>query len=137
MAQSGRAVLLSSCLLLEVKQPRLRLDRVAANDPKRAFASFTGTLSPVAGLNFGNCLVSSADCTFIPLDVKAIMTRVWVTAEWGEVVGTKVFISYSSKDSKFARQAEMSPEQIAEAQPQHQKSSGWRQRLLRLLLPRT
>jgi hypothetical protein len=65
------------------------------------------------------------------------MTRVWVTAEWGEVVGTKVFISYSSKDSKFARQAEMSPEQIAEAQPQHQKSSGWRQRLLRLLLPRT
>jgi len=76
---------------------------MSAFDPTRTFASFTGNLYPVAGLNFGNCRVSSADCTFIRLDVKAIMTGVRVTAEWGEVVGTKVFISYSSKDSKSAR----------------------------------
>ena len=34
-----------------------------------------------------------------------------------------------------ARQTEGSPAQVAEAQPQ--RSSGWRQRVLRLFLPRT
>jgi len=36
-----------------------------------------------------------------------------------------------------SRQAEVSIKQIAEMQPQHQMSSGWWQRAVRLLLPRT